>query len=207
MKLESRWRVSDVIHGKRPLRALDWNKMAVVSLTDLKQMCREPHLDDHISRWQITNAQMGTTCSYHLIKFTLRWMHMAMDYSLTFHGRQIECGGQTRQQRAVWNCLISILNGPLPTCLPHCPSSNPTVHCYVQCDTCCYFPLLKRLRPGPHHPSEAWVHPHHFMGGTNIPQEKNAGKAPSLLQISYPESENNCTAASNDPDHVYICQL
>lgn len=43
-------------------------------------------------------------------------------------------------------CLFVMLNGQWKTCLLQSSSSTgPTVHCYVQCDVCCYFPPLKRF--------------------------------------------------------------
>lgn len=112
----------------------------ITRFTDLKQMCRGASLTLSYFQMEPTYGltKMWTICVCHLVKCIVRWLHNTMVQ------RDFFLKGKQEKVIIVACCLFVILD-QLQACLSHSFSLRPTIHCYVQCDTCCYFPASKRL--------------------------------------------------------------
>lgn len=87
--------------------------------------------------WTQELTKMLTMHSNHLVKFTLRWLHISVDTAGEFVRGKI-----TKAWPSVQSAWHPALSHQSQTCLSCSSSSSPTAYCYIQLDTCCYFPPL-----------------------------------------------------------------
>lgn len=154
--------------------------VSLTEFTDLKQMCREPPPTPpshyHISRWgPHMDSQTRKNAN------NVRLSPCKIYTEGVAHHKGYSDARCKKCDSSLWSsedCLTSTLTGRLQACLSHSSSSSPSVHCYVPCDTCCYFPPFSRAFSS----SQGAVNSdrRHFTGRTNSkhPLIEKGGESP-----------------------------